>query len=106
MLCFGEEKAVGVREIWLHLPRTCYAVPIIPGGGRKISPNSAPSHSEVWTEAEGLVRCLRLTHCSTDHLLVPFSACADALLSQVQTSKTCIAFCFPSAGISRVIPEC
>lgn len=52
------------------------------------------------------MRCLRLTHYSTDHLLVPFSACADALLSRVQTSKTCVALCFPSVGISGVIPKC
>lgn len=75
----------------------------LPGRGRKISPNSALSHNEVWAEAEGLVRCPRLTHHSIDHLLVPFSARADALLSQVQTSRTCIALCFPSVGISRVI---
>lgn len=75
----------------------------LPERGRKISPNSALSHNEVWADAEGLVRCPRLTHHSIDHLLVPFSARADALLSQVQTSRTCIALCFPSVGISRVI---
>lgn len=36
---------------------------------------------------------------------VPFSRCADALLSQAHTSKTCPAFCFCFVGTNRVIPN-
>lgn len=61
-------RRVGVvaNKIWLHLPWTHLVVPVIPGGGGKILPNSAPSHKEVQKEAEALVRCPKLTHHSTD----------------------------------------
>lgn len=54
---------------------------------------------KVWCDARG-------SPITTDHLLVPFSTYADALLSQIQSSKTCVALCFPSVGTSRVILKC
>lgn len=47
----------------------------------------------------------RLPHRSTGGLLIPFSTHAGALLSHIQTSKTCIALYFLSVGTSKVIPK-
>lgn len=67
MLGFGEKKGGCVaNKIWLHLPWTHFVVPIIPGGGGNILPNSVPSHNEVQKEAECLVQCPKLTYHSTD----------------------------------------
>lgn len=67
MLGFGEKKGRCVaNKIWLRLPWTHFVVPIIPGGGGKVLPNSAPLHKEIQKEAEGLVRCPKLTHHFSD----------------------------------------
>lgn len=77
----GEGWVCGQGDLAVFALDSHFVVLIIPGGGRKISPNNAPSDDKVWAEAEGLVRCPRLTHHSTDHVLVPFRTRADALLS-------------------------
>lgn len=56
----------GSQGDWLHLPWTHFAVPIIPGGGRRISPNSA-SYNKVWAEAEAHPLLHRTFACSLQH---------------------------------------
>lgn len=69
------------RGIEAGLRRAHFVVPTVPGGGRKLSPNSVLSHEEVWAEAGGLAGCPGLTQHSPEHTFPPAHVGSQLLCS-------------------------